>query len=195
MEDSARKKAGVHAQIEENPKGIKRRCCCCCTCLGCTIFILIILIILTLTGFFLWPRRPEVEFMGMKRVTEPTINDSGIHGIYNAIVQVDNPNFISWTLDEVVTELFDAETERKMGSGHTTDIELKSRKVENITLPITLQYTANGENDTVVKRFSAICTGDKTPMSAQLKVTISVDGLSWAYKPELTKDITLTCPE
>ncbi|RKP04987.1 hypothetical protein THASP1DRAFT_26453 [Thamnocephalis sphaerospora] len=94
------------------------RSCLCCSCLACCITLLFILVALAVAGFFLWPRVPDVQYMGIKQVKAPSFleNNSGFNGTYNATVQVDNANYISWTISKVSTEVFDKLSDKKIGN-------------------------------------------------------------------------------
>lgn len=178
---------------QERSKPVHARSCCCCTCLICGIIFILLIVGIGLTLFFLWPRIPDVQYMGFQTVNEPKFDDSSFTGKYNAIVQINNPNFVGWKLKKVDTEVIDRTEGKVIGNGTLTDVEIEKRASTNITIPIDINYKGQ-KNDPGVARLKAICFPG-TPMPASIKAMVSVKGLDWIYTPTINKDITITCPK
>ncbi|KAI9592942.1 hypothetical protein BDF19DRAFT_193326 [Syncephalis fuscata] len=153
---------------QERSKPVHKRSCCCCTCLICCIVLLIILVGIALTLFFLWPRIPDVQYLGIRTVNAPSITDSSFSGKYNATIQINNRNYIGWTINK--------------------------RDMYNLTIPIDINYKGD-KNDPEVARLVAICAPPRTSLPAKIEAKLWIKGIDWAYKPTISKDITITCPQ
>ncbi|RKP23091.1 hypothetical protein SYNPS1DRAFT_24934 [Syncephalis pseudoplumigaleata] len=179
---------------QERSKPVHRRSCCCCTCLVCVILFVLILVGIGLTLFFLWPRIPDVQYMGLQTVKAPEINEQSFRASYNAIVQIKNPNVVGWTVNRMETLVYDRTTDALIGNGTATDLVIPKKEATNFTLPIDVRYEGNGKDDPEISRLRAICLPG-TPMPATIKAQLWIKGLDWIYKPKFNKDITITCPK
>ncbi|KAI8053024.1 hypothetical protein BDF22DRAFT_743705 [Syncephalis plumigaleata] len=177
---------------QERSKPVHARSCCCCTCLVCCIIFFILLVGVALTLFFLWPRIPDVQYMGLQTLKEPQFDDKSFSGKYNAIVQINNPNSVGWTLESIDIEVIDRAEDKRIGNGTLADVVIEKKSVANITIPIDISYSGE-KNDPEVARLKAICIPG-TPIPALIKAPIAVKGLNWIHMPPIKKEITITYP-
>ncbi|KAI8053055.1 hypothetical protein BDF22DRAFT_743732 [Syncephalis plumigaleata] len=134
--------------------------CCWCSCCCCSIVLLLLVIAIGLTAFFLWPRIPQVTFIGIKLVSLPSGSDflsSGASAMFGngplsfesqweVTVAVDSTNYIGWHFDKVNGEMIDPPSGRVVGTGNLTDFTLPGRANTTVTLPVQLTYKASSES-------------------------------------------------
>jgi hypothetical protein len=115
-----------------------------------------------LTTFFLWPRLPQVTYMGIKPISLPsgidlsssllnTVIDNralSFESRWEVTVAVDSTNYIGWHFDKVSGKMIDPPTGRVVGTGNLTDYTLPGRANTTVTLPVQLIYKASSDPTT-----------------------------------------------
>ncbi|RKP06991.1 hypothetical protein THASP1DRAFT_31201 [Thamnocephalis sphaerospora] len=188
-----------HALKKGDGEKSRARSCACRACIGCFVSIVLIAAILGIVYIFIRPRLRDVQVVDIKQVAEPNIRlngtDSGFSARYDIALQVDNPGDTSWTFTELVANVFDKPSNKKLGGGSLTDTKVTRNQVQSLNLPATLDYRGTGNGDEIVSRFAHICGQPRQAMDVRVSTTISIKGFSWIYKPTIDKDFSITCPQ
>jgi hypothetical protein len=85
----------------------------------------------------------------------------GFHDAISATVEIDNPNWLDWTIERIDAKIYDIETGAEIGQGILEDVPLYAREVQRLTIPFKVNYTAD-TIDTTTLRFASVCKENKT---------------------------------
>ncbi|KAI9599611.1 hypothetical protein BDF19DRAFT_11749 [Syncephalis fuscata] len=180
---------------QERSKPVATRTCCCCSCLVFTIIFVILSIGLAIALFFIWPRMPDVDYLGLRTINAPSATDSTFSGKYDAILRLDNKNYISWTIEKMNVKVYDKGTDKLIGNGTLAGVDIPARQMYNLLVPINLNYQGD-KNDAEVARLVAICASPHIPIPATIEAKLNLRGLAvFSLEPTIKQDITITCPD
>ncbi|KAL6298232.1 hypothetical protein BKA93DRAFT_820476 [Sparassis latifolia] len=169
----------------------------------CTIMIFLFLAISVIISLALWIRPPNVV------VNEPTISSTnpvnltsnGLTVNLDVNVSVSNPNYLSVNLKTVTADLFYplSGNETAIGSGTAKNIDFRSDKQTNFTLPIALQY--NMTNDPGFKilislagKCGIIPGQASSDITVDYKIILDMRVLLIPVKPTINSNFNFACP-
>ncbi|OLY79225.1 hypothetical protein AYI68_g6713 [Smittium mucronatum] len=211
--------AGQYTSLSQNQKVKKRKYCCCFSKRGLKIFLVCLfffLVGLGIAGFFLWPRIPDGRFKDIALSNNSPISGSSVQELLQAtriqstgvvaiplliLIDVDNPNYIPWTLNNVTVEgNIDVGNGVRfpVGSGYLLKPFKMPKKSSNNTMTINFQFTLN----TTAPNFSAAvnvvknsCSSGGSPMRFQYDAKIHMDAISWLnIYPPFSDTVNFNCP-
>ncbi|KAI9599610.1 hypothetical protein BDF19DRAFT_410253 [Syncephalis fuscata] len=182
---------------DEKQKPVLHRHCFCWSCRACSIFTFFLLLLIALLLGFLVPRIPEYDIVDVTVTAPPVVrsqaNPFGFSSQARATVVIDNKNWIDWTFKSIDTEIVDTVSGVKVGSSYVEDQEITKRKVQQMYLPLNLNYTGTGLTDPITLRYIGMCLpAPGKPMQFKAISTFRLRGAS--IKVVREKEITMKCP-
>jgi hypothetical protein len=123
----------IFSESEKSKSLFKRRCGCCLFSVFAVITFHILLAMALVLGFCL-PRTPTIEIVEIRHTAIPHIRKPpetppGFHDAINANVEIDNPNWLDWTIERIDAKVYDIETGKEIGQGVLEDVILYAREV------------------------------------------------------------------
>ncbi|KAJ2722305.1 hypothetical protein GGI07_003387 [Coemansia sp. Benny D115] len=106
---------------------------------------LIVLLACILCGYFLTPRLPSVALHAIDSPQENPGHKFKLHGTkmlfhVELTYRVQNDNYFDMVVDDISSAVFWPETKFALGGGRLSNIRVPSRKIVEITIPITIRY-------------------------------------------------------
>jgi hypothetical protein len=113
----------------------------------------------------------------------------GFHDAISATVEIDNPNWLDWTIERIDAKIYDIETGAEIGQGILEDVPLYAREVQRLTIPFKVNYTAD-TIDTTTLRFASVCKENKT-LDYRVEAEMTVRNLKTVTVEKL---VPMSCP-
>ncbi|KAH9951238.1 hypothetical protein B0H21DRAFT_718000 [Amylocystis lapponica] len=175
-------------------------------CIGrffcCTIMIFVFLVISILLSLALWIKPPNVI------ISQPTFNTSGSPFQASAdgftvnldvAVSINNPNYFSVDFSEITASLFYPPNNTAIGGGSANNIDFKSNKETNFTLPLALQYNITADpNHAVLLSLADKCGiipgTSASSITIDYKLKLGIKVLFIPIKPVISSSFTFPCP-
>jgi hypothetical protein len=132
----------------------------------------------------------EIRHTAIPHVRMPPEAPPGFHDAISATVEIDNPNWLDWTIERIDAKIYDIETGAEIGQGILEDVPLYAREVQRLTIPFNINYTSDNYVDPTTLRYVSICRENKT-LDYRVEAEIAVRKLKTIT---IEKFVPMSCP-
>ncbi|KAJ3476082.1 hypothetical protein NLI96_g11406 [Meripilus lineatus] len=168
----------------------------------CTVLIFLFLFISIILSLALWIRPPNIDISDVMVPTSTSaiqLQNDGVTVNLGVNITVDNPNYFSVKFDEIKLDIIYPVNNLRVGGGSSKDVDIKSNKQTNFTLPFALTYSESADTNFAVLRDIAGRCGlvdgaASQNLDVRYKITLAFKVLFIPIKPSISNSFSFPCP-
>ncbi|OMJ30198.1 hypothetical protein AYI69_g269 [Smittium culicis] len=205
--------------LDEETKAKKRRYCCCFSKRGLIIFLVIFFFFLAalgVAGYFLWPRIPNAQYKDISLSNSTAGSGNSVQDLLQAAkieasgtitiplvidIEVDNPNYIPWTLNNVTLSgsIKTADgSDYQVGTGKLISSFTMPRKSTGNIMKIYFDFSLESSSSNFLSAATLVknsCVPGGPAIRFNYVATIYINAISWLkIRPKISDSVNFNCP-
>ncbi|OMJ13577.1 hypothetical protein AYI70_g2004 [Smittium culicis] len=205
--------------LDEETKAKRRRYCCCFSKTGLRVFLVILfffLAALAVAGYFLWPRIPNAQYKNISLSNSTAGSGTSVQDLLQAAkieasgtitipliidIEVDNPNYIPWTLNNVTLSgsIKTADgSDYQVGTGKLISPFTMPKKSTGNIMKIYFDFSLDSSSPNFLSAAALVknsCVPSGPAIRFNYVATIYINAISWLkIRPKISDSVNFNCP-